>query len=431
MVAQGAFDQYRGREVGWEDVRESWMRRRGNGRPTPWDLYAHPGKSIDSGGARRDLAAVARSRTSDAGESGAAVSIVQDGVVRTIVPVDSHRYFYALPIGIPTASQLQIGPLLWAYDGQQVFGPGRPAPRRSEREAVGPRELDADLGRTVRLDRWGRRWLLVGYDAEVLAAKVDRYDRLVLAEVGEEPQDKSRVRVSHDDDVSRAEVLNVAISSWALWNCEGDSGYEVEDYLSGGLAGQLTAVSTPNIRQRKSVSIQGVDHATGYEYFGSGVMIDDETVLTAAHVFADSAGYTDLNNMRICTLGNMYPGAQCVEVDSFTAPGGVYDGTLSNDYGIIKLKAAIFPSVGWMAMSGASDSIILPATQYHDGFPSWRRGCVDNRTFADSEIVVDGYYTGFDYSAGAAAPFSYGGAHLNHAYGPVDAINSQSIYFKF
>ena len=164
------------------------------------------------------------------------------------------------------------------------------------------------------------------------------------------------------------------------------------------------------------------------QFMGSGVLVDDDTVLTAAHAIADGSGYFDQVNMRVCSYGNTETGAACRSVTGLAAPGGVYDGTVANDYGVMTLSSAYSPTLGWMAMSTASDATIAAATHYHEGFPHYDPFCDVNWTSADADTVVDGTYLGIDY--GVSPPvfrsWNYYGAWLMTAYGPAyDALTGQ------
>lgn len=260
--------------------------------------------------------------------------------------------------------------------------------------------------------------------------------RLCEPKFGEEPKDYSKITVPRPPDPPSGNL-----DTWNLYECDaiydsdgdivsGDAGYEVEDHVSGGRTAGLAAVIRPNSNQKASVFIHGISRTDGNQYFGSGVLIDDETVLTAAHVIADEAACVDPYNLVVCSLGNLYAGAECVRAESVSAPGGRYDTTTANDYGIIKLRSPFSASAGWMAMSNSPGAVIERATHYHDGFPKFAPGCVKNWTNADSTIVVGGTYIGVDYLTGDWRYYSYNGGYLYHAYGPVNRINVGTIDFE-
>lgn len=183
VVAMARFSPGHSREAGWPEVQAAWSGPRHDGRPTPWDaLRAKQGRAINAWH-RSDLSASRRPSKPD-GFGSLRGPVIEDGLLRPIVFADSEGYYYEVPPGVDTPLQVRTGPLIWAYDGQQVFRPeGIPQPSSEEAEHSGPRSLDEDVGTTVRLDRWGRRWLLVGYDADLVDQKVVRYNETVRAKV--------------------------------------------------------------------------------------------------------------------------------------------------------------------------------------------------------------------------------------------------------
>ena len=211
------------------------------------------------------------------------------------------------------------------------------------------------------------------------------------------------------------------------------SDYEVEDHAGGAVGGPLSTVASPNIRQVKTVLIEGVgwnDERVKTQPIGSGVMVDERTVLTAAHVVAGPSGYVDPYNVRVCTLGNRYSGGECQPIESLTAPGGVSDGTTGNDYAVIRLQAPWSRSVGWMAMSAASDSVLESTTHYHDGYAIWSSACTLNWTNASADLAQSGWYIGFNRTHTSFERHAYFGVWLSTAHGQVKAVQPEEINFN-
>ena len=379
-----------------------------------------------TGWTAEDLAAMAEIRMADLG-------------IEPVYADDGESYSYALPAGLETEEYLTEGALIWAYDGQYVFTADS-GPTSGEVSALVASEHltdishDADaylgVGEMVRVDEYGRRWILSGYDENALWDAMDAYDALVEKTFGLERGRQDRVGVEYNPDAGKVETSTLDVDVWDLDDCTGGSDPEIEDHVSGGTTSPLAAVSSPNVRQKKTVLIMGVTHSTGNQYMGSGVMVDDDTVLTAAHVIAGSTGYTDAVNLRVCTYGNVYSGADCQSVSALAAPGGVYDGTTANDYAVITLDADWSPSRGWMAMSVAGDSTLDAATHYHEGYPAWETDCTGaNTTFSDSLTVQDGSYLGANYATMELQLYDYFGAWIWTAYGPT--LDTPTGYVKF
>jgi V8-like Glu-specific endopeptidase len=104
-------------------------------------------------------------------------------------------------------------------------------------------------------------------------------------------------------------------------------------------------------------------------------MVDDEWLLTAAHVITTSGGvFYNPSTYDICTLGNYQSGAQYFDADIAVMPGGYTgDGDINDDYAVVHLTTR--PGVGWMAISSASNSTIKRADSYNCGYPSYGPGC--------------------------------------------------------
>lgn len=353
-------------------------------------------------------------------------------------------YYYVLPGDLKTEQVMVDGPTIWRYDGQQVFHI-RDEPVSREVEYVVPEYTLTDVswdaeaylgvGKTTRVDRYGRRWLLIGIDKPALWEKLDAYDALVEQEFGVEPGAQERVGIIYNQNAGeKTSGTLTAGDVWSLDDCGISTGYEVIDHLYGGLTEPLTDVTTPEHFETKVVLVLGVT-PDGYQYRGSGAMVDDDTVLTAAHVIADESGYFNPNLMRICSLGNVYASAVCHKVEDVQAPGGVWDDTLEKswqyDYGVISLASPMPSSVGWLPMSVASDTVLEDSIHFHVGFPRYKPGsCSSNISSSSTDIINSGSYTGRDPVTGMPQPYKYYGSWLMTAYGPTYEVAATRIKFN-
>ena len=366
--------------------------------------------------------------------------------IEPVLDDDGLSYHYALPSGLETPALRVRGAMEYVYDGQQVFAAG------AERSDSAGRitfthpsfvltdvSVDAEaylgVGETVTVDEYGRRWLLSGYDDGALWDQIDAYDQSVDRTYGLEAGQQERTGIEADRQAGEIESVDLDTDTWVAYDCDGDTtSVETLDHTAGGTTAGLT-VSPYNVRQPKVVFIIGVGTVSGTTWNASGVLVDDDTVLTAAHVVidGDTGTYTDQVNMRVCTYGNLQPqtSAECRTVSGLTTPGGTFDGTVADDYAVIQLTSAFSPAPGWMAMSTAGDATIESATHYHEGFPTYRPACVVNTTSDhDGWTVVGPQYLGYNYAVGAFEYFRYFGARQFTSYGPAKEALAAMVRFK-
>ena len=283
------------------------------------------------------------------------------------IQVGPNEFEYALPPGLDTPDVVEKDGLISMYEGQSTFDirptPASPQLIMQRREAAtSPVE---DMIGSVRIDEYGRRWRTVDVDRGALMDAIARYDALVESKFGAEPG-----AVSEDPFQRRApEQVTEGLAmwkplSWTRTDCDGDG---VNDIIRYGADDRSLAASPMTTRQKKVVLIQGAR-------WGSGVMVDSNTVLTAAHVVCGPGGspYAP-SGYEILTRGNYQSGAVLRTATSFTIPGGYTgDGDFSDDYALVHLNSS--PSVGWMAISRASNSTIKNADCYNAGYPEYTPG---------------------------------------------------------
>lgn len=295
------------------------------------------------------------------------------GVVR--MPIDDTTYELVLPPGmVPERERFEDG-VRWRYDGQARFS------TTHERRGPRPVILQPDPLRLPRADRLrgavevdalGRRWIATDIDASDVQQRIDEYDELVDATIGREPiasrAEESEAALDLDTDAGPAIVVPL---TWYTSNCDGDSATEIFRWDTDT---REESSNPMTIRQKKVVLIVTPNGT------GSGTMVDDQWVLTAAHVVSNSSGsLISVSSIDVYTLGNYQTGARRFSVDWSRCPGSYSgDGDVNDDYAVLRLTSS--PGVGWMAISEASNSTIEGATDYHSGYPGYGPGCVSSAT---------------------------------------------------
>lgn len=304
------------------------------------------------------------------------------------VPVGPGEFRYHLPPGLETPETREEKGLIWLYDGQHVFTEDtsppvarlirlEPEPRRSRAEKL--------LG-TVEVDRFGRRWMVAGVDDDALDEAVAAYDARVAEAFGLEPGHRSEpaLGAASDEDPEDEGWVRWFPETWYGTNCDSDSTVEIRRWDSDGRKESSNPMTT---RQKKVVIV------TSPRGSGSGVLVDSNTVLTAAHVICNSSGSRySASSISVMTLGNYQSGAKALSAHSTKIASGYSgDGDMSDDYALICLDDSA--GVGWMAISSASNSTIKSATSYSSGYPGFGPGC----TSTSESPIHSGYAASTQY----------------------------------
>lgn len=305
-----------------------------------------------------------------------------EGIER--IQLGSGRYQLRLPDGLQTEEVREENGVYWIYEGQEVFT-DLPEERIDGMVYVEPEqeqtEVDQLLG-SVSVDRYGRRWSLQGVDEAAMQDAIRAYDELVAGEFGlEAPElEPASPEPAQLDPGGWAHVTNL---SWSQVDCDGDGG--ADTFLYGGDNRSLSS-NLMSVRQRKVVLISTPGGR------GSGVMVDDEWLLTAAHVITTSGGsFYNPSTYDIVTYGNYQTPAETFTADCAVMPGGYSgDGDINDDYAVVRLTSR--PGVGWMAISSASNSTIKSADAYNVGYPGSNKGTGCSSTSATS--IHGGHITG-------------------------------------
>jgi len=243
------------------------------------------------------------------------------------------------------------------------------------------------VGLAIRIDSLGREWLLIAVDAERVAEKRAAYDVMVEDLFGVEPGERLEAAWVEPDNAGQVE-LGVAMS-WNKWNCTGGGWYlfEPED-------DPLFDVAAPmNSRQRKMMFLATDDPDKEYGAYCSGVMVDEDTILTAAHCvnnLPEDQYWCSMGNLDIHSIPvGVYP--SCHQGDAVViAPGWTGSTSFSNDYALVHLVDG--PGKGWMPLSSVGDDI-TESPDYVRGYPRRGQDCLSNTVF-NSLLTTDDDFVG-------------------------------------
>lgn len=316
--------------------------------------------------------------------------------------------------------------ITWIYDGQERMS--AEADEASEPTWVwedgtkGARlSLIEQLYDTLMTDRYGRRWIPIDIDETKVLDEIAAYDDLVDADA---------------ELAAELPGLDALIEDTAPgftgWSLEQNLGYVTSDCSGDGEddtaiwgSESRTRANPMNGEDEKTVFI--VVQSAGTSSKCSGVFVDDDTILTAAHclynkngVQLDFSGSGQNATGGACTRENLQTGADCAAITSIRRPGG-YDPTsdpVEYDYGLFNIDENNGYG-NWMAISAASDATLTAATHFTTGTPRWLAGtCTANATASGT---IDNNYAGrFAYSesvSGAVNAGTWYGTHLDSAKG--------------
>jgi len=221
-------------------------------------------------------------------------------------------------------------------------------------------------------------------DAAGVDEQMRRYDQIAYEQFGRnEATDLKRPTQVMDAQASSPDVGEnfVYPVGWTTNSC---------GYFQNSID-PLAGSSTPlNERGRKVVTVWTESGR------GSGTMIDDRHILTAAHVVTLSDGtHEDLvgTGVDVCTYGNRSANASsgrqhevnCYSVgwihtrSSWKGFGKSTD-YINWDYAIITLNSVLVSpfNFGWMALSQASGSTLVQHSDFHRGYPGSESDCTAN-----------------------------------------------------
>lgn len=284
--------------------------------------------------------------------------------------------------------------MTWRYSGQHVFATAEASGVSGEwvvpDEVLTDWTLDPDeyfgVGRAVRVDAEGREWVLVDVDVDAVQARVDAYETDVADRFGPEPGEPDVGGWEVPENAGEVEWLDPLLG-WYKYNCTVGSttGWYVFDYVSD----DIDPVAAPMDAWQRKLMFLGDDE------YCSGVMVDADTILTAAHCTESDAGgqtWCSMENLDENSSGGTT--ASCHGVDpvlGFTqAPGWSGPPDAANDYALVHLDSS--PGNGWMPLTIAGYDITL-FQDHVQGFPRRDQACTGNN-ITDPALTTDDAHSG-------------------------------------
>ena len=291
---------------------------------------------------------------------GSMLSLQSGGASGTKVDNGDGTYHYTLPSGASTETHW-AGPVRWEYTGQADFAwsPASYGTRTITSDNwVEPGDYGmGDIVGSTKVDSLGREWEAIEVDEPSIIAFENGYYAL---------SDESEGSATHTDEelISSTEQAEWTPHTWTAGLCGGNRDFNLWNGES-----RNAFSSPPTARQNKVVAL-----FTANGFRCSGVMIDADSVLTAAHCILDSNGAT-VQITDACTRGNSMSGAQCAAVDSLH-PHSAFDpaasGTefLRRDIAIINLTpGSSLGSANAMGLSRAKSGTIESHDVYKSAYP--------------------------------------------------------------
>lgn len=236
------------------------------------------------------------------------------------------------------------------------------------------------VGGTTRVDADGNEWVLAAVDREAFEEKRAAYDARVEAEFGREPGEPVVAAWEVNDDAGEVLLVEPA-GSWFRWNCDS------EPYIFERTDEPLFEVGAPmNSRQRKILFLAD-------EEYCSGVMVDEDTLLTAAHCTdtpESGQQWCTMENLDENTVGSLT--ASCHQATEFVpSPDWSGPDDLNADYALVHLETE--PGVGWMPLSSAGSTPLLEHPDFIRGYPRRFTDCDENQ-ISDNSLTTDDSHNG-------------------------------------
>ncbi len=134
----------------------------------------------------------------------------------------------------------------------------------------------------------------------------------------------------------------------------------------------------------------------------SGVMVDSDSVLTAAHCLWNSSGNAiNVANLGVCSHENLQSGADCSTVEAKIIPSGYSHSSdpIGFDFALLDLDETDIADGEFMALSSSSDGTIAAADQDTTGYPgflpsSCSGGSGTSNEISNNAMTVDDDYNG-------------------------------------
>jgi hypothetical protein len=263
---------------------------------------------------------------------------------------------------------------------------------------TGP-EFDPDayfgVGTAVRVDRYGRRWVLDYVDAAMVSDEVGDLDAALGAvdpAAASATADTGLAGIEFNDDAGVVHELE--LTSWDVVECPPDTFPYFSDHVQNGGMTHPVPMAYPNSPVVRLIT-PGASACTGTVVWGA---VGGVGVLTAAHCVTTSDGSPqDPLDFTVCTLENLDINtsppfvADCYAVMEINpAPNWDGDGDIVDDWAILALDQD--PDVYNMLINGAYlDGDVDNYVDHHRGYPVKHRTCVDNVVTADADTANDAF----------------------------------------
>lgn len=292
---------------------------------------------------------------------------------------------YVLPTELDDPVDIVVAGLTWSYVGQYSFPVDviQAGPHPSPGDATTPPEDVIEvLRRSVRIDKYGRAWQVSDVDEVAVRARIEA-SRAEARDIEGDGTDVSDIAWSTEPDAE------VTLHSWYSATC---SSSEYFNWDADDRVVQYTPLSSRQLAQ--VVLVSGGLNAP----FCSGVMIDRDVVLTAAHcLYGRSPSAAAACSRGVYVYDDGSDLGICRGVDSFLPYPDYNSGNDMNvDLGLVFLETTpdFPPDIGEMALSVASDATIDAFTgAYNLASPAWRdtSPCVSGVVY-DGDIDSYGAY---------------------------------------
>jgi len=242
---------------------------------------------------------------------------------------------------------------------------------------------------------------------------------------GASAQEPDQPANAQAEPAKRYNRLDFSVDTWAIdtplaWtrtDCDND---DRNDMAAWGVDDRTNTVNPMNTVQRKVLVLQATwaDPLTP-SMACSGTLVDNNSLLTAAHCVLDANG-VPANNVIACTYGNAQSPAHCFQTLG-ARPVGPWaaTGDMRDDYAMVHLQGLVR---SWMPLSNASDAELTADRAYNVGYPGFKPTCTSNFTSPVDPAISFGITPMQANDIVSATPAGLIGTHIDmgrgHSGGP-------------